>query len=125
MVSTNRFSSDRLFCAACLISSADLAANSLADFGWRVGIRPLMSNIRMPKYAAMSNTMTAKPPLINERMAQPHGREGLENGGGDGGIGIMKDLESHFEIQVQTTWENSVGVIDGVWVEYLKNKKHR
>jgi hypothetical protein len=41
-------------------------------------------------------------------MAQPHGREGLENGCGDGGIGIMKDLESHFEIQAQTTWKNSV-----------------
>ena len=57
--------------------------------------------------------MTAKAPLINERMAQPHGREGLENSGGDGGIGIMKNLESHFEIQVQTTWKNSVGVIEG------------
>ena len=76
----------------------------------------------MPKYAATSNTMTAKPPLINERMAQPHGREGLENGCGDGGIGIMKDLESHFEIQAQTTWKNSVGAIHGVWAEYLKNK---
>lgn len=76
----------------------------------------------MPKYAATINTMTAKPPLINERMAQPHGREGLENVGGHGGIGIMKDLESYFEIQVQTTWKNSVGVIHGVWAEYLKNK---
>jgi hypothetical protein len=56
----------------------------------------------MPKYAAISNTMTAKPPLINERMAQPHGREGLENVDGAGGIGIMKDLELHFEIQAQT-----------------------
>ena len=59
--------------------------------------------MRIAKYAATSNTMTAKAPLINERMAQPHGREGLENSGGDGGIGIMKDLESHFEIQAQTT----------------------
>ncbi len=55
-------------------------------------------------------------------MAQPHGREALENGGGDGGIGIMKDLESHFEIQAQTTWKNSVGVIDGVWATNFKHK---
>ena len=107
MVSTNRFSSDRLSCAACFISSADLAANSIADFGWRVGMRPLISNIRMPKYAATSNTMMAKPPLINERMAQPHWREGLENGGGTEGVGIVKDLESVVQNQVQTAWKNS------------------
>jgi len=59
--------------------------------------------MRIAKYAATSNTMTAKAPLIKERMAQPQGREGLKNGGGDGGIDIMKNLESHFEIQVQTT----------------------
>ena len=55
----------------------------------------------------MSNTMTAKPPLINERMAQPHGRDGLEIGGGDGGIGIIKNLESVVQNQVQTAWKNS------------------
>ncbi|GDY03997.1 hypothetical protein LBMAG50_01380 [Phycisphaerae bacterium] len=76
-------------------------------------MRPLISNIRIPKYAAAINAMTARPPLINERMAQPHGREGLENSGGDESIGIIKDLESYFEIQAQTTCKNSVGVIEG------------
>jgi hypothetical protein len=47
----------------------------------------------MPKYAATSNTMTAKPPLINERMAQPHGREGLED---LSIVGVVGDLKSVF-----------------------------
>jgi hypothetical protein len=50
--------------------------------------------------------MTARPPLINERMAQPHGREGLENSGGDESIGIIKDLESDVQNQVQTSCKN-------------------
>ena len=108
MVSTNRFISERFSCAVCFISSADLAAKSIADFGWRVGIRPLVLNMRIAKYAATSNTMTAKPPLINERMAQPQGRAGLENGSSDGVVGIIEDLESHLEIKAQTTLKNSV-----------------
>ncbi len=64
--------------------------------------------MRIAKYAATSNTMTAKPPLIKERMAQPQGRAGLENGSSDGVVGIIEDLESHLEIKAQTTLKNSV-----------------
>ena len=67
--------------------------------------------MRIAKYAATSNTMTAKPPLIKERMAQPQGREGLENIGGAGGVGIVKNLELDVENQVQTAWKNS-GALD-------------
>ena len=73
----------------------------------RGGIRPLVSNMRIPKYAATSKIMTARAPLINERMEQPHGREVLEKTGGAGGIVIVKDLESFVQNQVQTAWKNS------------------
>ena len=63
--------------------------------------------MRMAKYAATSNTMTAKAPLIKETMAQPQGRAGLENGGGGGGIDIIKDLESFVQNQFQTACKNS------------------
>jgi hypothetical protein len=57
--------------------------------------------MRIPKYAATSKITTARAPLINERMEQPHGREGLEKIGGAGGVGIVKDLESVVQNQVQ------------------------
>ena len=66
-----------------------------------------MSNMRIPKYAATSKIMTARAPLINERMEQPHGREGLEKIGGAGGVGIVKNFESVVQNEVHTAWKNS------------------
>jgi hypothetical protein len=46
-------------------------------------------------------------------------------GGCAGDVGIVEDFESVVQNQPQMTQKNSVGVIDGLSAEYLKNKKHR